>query len=570
MTKPIVGIDLGTTNSLVAIWKDGEPRVIENVLGRALTPSVVGVDDDGRILVGEAAKERLLTHPQRTIANFKRSMGTAQTFFLGDRTFRPEDLSSFVLRSLKADAEAFLGHPVEEAVISVPAYFNDAQRKATRAAGELAGIAVERLINEPTAAAMAYGIHEAPNESTFLVFDLGGGTFDVSVLELFDGVMEVHASAGDNFLGGEDFVTVLERRFAKHASIDPDRLSPIDRNRLRRTLEQAKLRLSVADEAPIQVRLAEEEHQWTVSRAEFESAADHLVQRMRTPLERALRDSKLKVADLDAVVLVGGATRMPLVRALAARLFGRFPLTQIHPDEAVARGAAIQAGLKSRDQALSEIVLTDICPYTLGVGVAVTDKNGLVVDREFSPILERNTVVPTSREQTYTPIHDEQTSVKFDIYQGESRRLDHNVSLGSVTLPLPRGGNARERSLLVRFTYDINGLLEVEAKVAGTEIRERLVIEGNPGMLTKEEVQERLRALEAIKVHPRDQMENRTVLARGERIFEESLGEVRLHISRLLGEFVAVLSRQERQQIERARTELSRELDSIEQRSAPW
>jgi molecular chaperone HscC len=564
----MVGIDLGTTNSLVAIWRDGEARVIENVLGSALTPSVVGIDDDGRILVGEAAKERLLTHPQRTIANFKRSMGTAQTFVLGDRTFRPEDLSSFVLRSLKADAEAFLGQPVEEAVISVPAYFNDAQRKATRAAGELAGLAVERLINEPTAAAMAYGMHEAPNESTFLVFDLGGGTFDVSVLELFDGVMEVHASAGDNFLGGEDFVTVLEWRFSKHACIDPDRLSPIGRSRLRRTLEQAKLQLSVAETAAIRVRLEEEDYQWTVSRAEFESAADHLVQRMRTPLERALRDAKLKVADLDAVVLVGGATRMPLVRALAARLFGRFPLTQIHPDEAVAQGAAIQAGLKSRDKALSEIVLTDICPYTLGIGVAVTDKDGRVADREFSPILERNTVVPTSREHAYAPVYDEQTSVKFEIYQGESRRLDHNISLGSVTLPLPRGGNARERSLLVRFTYDINGLLEVEAKVAGTKIRERLVIEGNPGMLTPVEVHERLRALEA--TGSSNQMENRTVLARGERIFEESLGEVRLHIGRLLGEFEAVLSRQEKQQIERARTELSRELDRIDEHSKPW
>ena len=570
MKKPIVGIDLGTTNSLVAIWKDGEPCVIENVLGSLLTPSVVGIDDDGRILVGQAAKERLLTHTHLTIANFKRSMGTAQTFSLGGRTFRPEELSSFVLRSLKADAEAFLGQAVEEAVISVPAYFNDAQRKATRAAGELAGLAVERLINEPTAAAMAFGIHEAKNESTFLIFDLGGGTFDVSVLELFDGVMEVHASAGDNFLGGEDFVTVLESRFSKHAGIEPDALSPVDRSRLRRTLEQAKLRLSVADTAAIQVRLKDEDYQWTVSRAEFESAADHLVERMRTPLDRALRDAKLKVADLDAVILVGGATRMPLVRSLAARLFGRFPLPQIHPDEAVARGAAIQAGLKSRDEALSETVLIDICPYSLGVAVAVTDKNGRVVDQAFSPILERNTVVPTSREETYTPLHDEQTSVQFQIYQGESRRLDHNIALGSFTLPLPRGGKSRARSLLVRFTYDINGLLEVEATVAGTEIRESLVIEGNPGTLTPEEIQERLRALEALKVHPRDQMENRTLLARGERIFEESLGDLRLHVGRILGEFEAVLAHQERQPIERTRTELSRELDRIDQRSTPW
>ncbi|MGH9388311.1 MAG: molecular chaperone HscC [Vicinamibacteria bacterium] len=570
MKKPIVGIDLGTTNSLVAIWKEGEARVLSNVLGCALTPSVVGVDDDGRILVGQAAKERLLTHPHLTVGNFKRSMGTTQTFLLGGPTFRPEELSSLVLRSLKADAEAFLGHAVEEAVISVPAYFNDAQRKATRTAGVLAGLAVERLINEPTAAAMAYGMHEATNESTFLVFDLGGGTFDVSVLEIFDGVMEVHASAGDNFLGGEDFVTVLEERFSRHVGIDPDDLSPIDRSRLRRALEETKLRLSAADTATVQVRLEALDCEWTVSRAEFESAAEPLVERMRAPIERALRDARLKVADLDAVVLVGGATRMPLVRALAARLFGRFPLAKIHPDEAVARGAAIQAGLKSRDEALSETVLTDICPYSLGVAVAVTDKNGTVIDHEFSPILERNTIVPTSCERHYSPIHDEQTAVRMEIYQGESRKLDHNIFLGSVTLPLPRGGKARERSLLVRFTYDINGLLEVEARVAGTEICESLVIEGNPGTLTPDEILERLRALECLKVHPREQMENRTLLARGERLFEESLGDLRLRIGRLLGEFEAVLESQAREQIERAQMELRRELDRLEQRSTPW
>jgi molecular chaperone HscC len=570
MKRPIVGIDLGTTNSLVAVWRDGEARLIENVLGCALTPSVVGLDDDGRILVGQAAKERLLTHPDRTAANFKRSMGTGKVFDLSARSFRPEELSSFVLRSLKADAEAFLGEPVEEAVISVPAYFNDAQRKATRAAGELAGFTVERLINEPTAAAMAYGMHEAPDESTFLVFDLGGGTFDVSVLELFDGVMEVHASAGDNFLGGEDFVTVLEWRFCKHTGIDPDTLSLTDRSRLRRALEQAKLRLSAAETAAVPVRLEERDYQWTVSRAELESAAEHLIQRMRMPLERALRDARLKVSDLDAVVLVGGATRMPLVRSLATRLFGRFPLSQIHPDEAVALGTAIQAGLKSRDRALSELVLTDICPYSLGIAVAVTDHRGNVVDREFSPILERNTVVPASREETYAPVRPEQTAVKFDIYQGESRKLEHNVALGSFTLPLPSGRNALERSLLVRFTYDINGLLEVEANVAGTDVRESLVIEGNSGTLTEAEIEARLQALQGLKVHPRDQMQNRTLLARGERIYEESLGDVRFHVARLLADFEAVLSRQERQAIERARAELSRELDRLEELQTPW
>jgi molecular chaperone HscC len=304
----IVGIDLGTTYSLVALCRDGEPQVIENVLGARLTPSVVGLDDDGEILIGQAAKERLITHPEATAATFKRYMGTGRLTWLGSRRFRPEELSSFVLRSLKADAEAFLGETVEEAIVSVPAYFGDAQRKATRAAGELAGLRVERLVNEPTAAAMAYGLHEAANESTFLVFDLGGGTFDVSVVELFDGVMEVHASAGDNFLGGEDFTSALADAFLERAGVQEGDLEPGERSRLRKQAELAKLRLSDADTAEIRLTLRGRDIDWLATRSLLESLTRPLVERMRRPVERAMRDAHLRVADLDGVVLVGGAT----------------------------------------------------------------------------------------------------------------------------------------------------------------------------------------------------------------------------------------------------------------------
>jgi molecular chaperone HscC len=560
----IVGVDLGTTYSLVAVWRDGQPRLIDNVLGARLTPSVVGIDDDGQVLVGQAAKERLITHPALTAATFKRYMGTNRLTRLGSRAFRPEELSSFVLRSLKADAEAFLSETVEEAVISVPAYFGDAQRKATRAAGELAGLKVERLINEPTAAAMAYGLHEAKNETTFLVFDLGGGTFDVSVVELFDGVMEVHASAGDSFLGGEDFTSALAKAFLEHAGVQEDALELGEKSRLWKQAELAKLQLTVADATEVKLVLKEREVCWSASRTLLEKRTEELVERMRRPVERAMRDANLRAADLDGVVLVGGATRMPLVRTLAAKLFGRFPLSTVHPDEAVALGAAIQSGLKSRDKALSEVVLTDTSPHSLGVAVAVPDEMGRPVGCEFSPVIERNTVIPASREQSYSPTHDQQREVKIDIYQGESRRLENNVKLGSLTLPLPPG-RASERQLLVRFTYDINGLLEVDTRVAGTEVRRSLVIQGNPGLLTPEEVTRRLKELEALKIHPRDQMENRTVLARGERMFEESLGMRRLQIGRLLSLFDAVLARQDHREIDRARQELVRELDQLEE-----
>jgi molecular chaperone HscC len=564
----IVGIDLGTTNSLIGLFRDGGARLIPNVLGSNLTPSVVGLDDDGRVLVGQAAKERLITHPDLTVASFKRFMGTERVTHLGHRGLRPEELSSFVLRALKADAESHLGEPVVEAVISVPAYFNDAQRKATRMAGELAGLNVERLVNEPTAAAIAYGLHEAPTESRFLVFDLGGGTFDVSVLELFEGVMEVHASAGDNQLGGDDFTQLLADAFLERAQLKPATLVPIETSVLRKQAEIAKRGLSNAESAAMKLVLEGHPHEWTVNRHDLEGLAKTLIERMRRPVERAMRDARMNVAALNAVVLVGGATRMPLVHALAARLFGRFPLTHVHPDEAVALGAAIQAGLKARDRALSETVLTDVCPYSLGVNCAVVDENRNLIGLEFSPILERNTVVPASREQTYFAIHEDQREVRFDIYQGESRRLENNVRIGSMTVPLPPG-NARDRAISVRFTYDINGLLEIDTAVAGGG-RKTLVIEGSPGSMTSEEIRARLKELEMMKVHPRETLENRTAMARAERLFEESLGDLRQHVSRLIAGFEAVLARQDLREIAKARQELLQDLDRIEGGPGFW
>jgi molecular chaperone HscC len=560
----IVGIDLGTTYSLVSAFREGAPRLVENVLSARLTPSVVGLDDDGQVLVGQAAKERLITHPALTAATFKRYMGTDRVVELGSRGFRPEELSSLVLQSLKADAEASLGEKVDEAVISVPAYFGDAQRKATRTAGELAGLKVERLINEPTAAAMAYGLHEAQNETTFLVFDLGGGTFDVSVVEIFDSVVEVHASAGDSFLGGEDFTGVLAAALLEHAGLDESKLALGEKSRLWKQAELGKQQLTTAETVDLKITLAGRDIAWTASRDLFEERSRPLVERMRRPVERAMRDAQLAASDLDGVVLVGGATRMPLVRALAAKLFGRFPLTSVHPDEAVALGTGIQAGLKARDKALSEVVLTDTSPHSLGVGVAVPNERGEPVGREFSPIIERNTVIPASREHAYSAIHANQTQVDFEIFQGESRRLENNVKLGSLSLPLPPG-DARKQQLLVRFTYDINGLLEVDTRVAGTDVRRSLVIEGNPGFLTREEIDKRLAALRALKIHPREQMENRTLLARGERIYEEALGERRLLAGRLLSRFDAVLARQDPHEIDRERRAIGKELDALEE-----
>ena len=555
----IVGIDLGTTNSLVAAFLDGEPRLIPNTLGHNLTPSVVGLDDDGRVLVGLAARERLLTHPALTTSLFKRYMGSSREVELGRKKFRPEELSSLVLRSLKADAEAFLGAPVEEAVITVPAYFSEAQRRATRTAGELAGLKVERLLNEPTAAALAYGLHQAHLESKFLVFDLGGGTFDVSVLELFEGVIEVRASTGDNFLGGEDFVEALYRSFlervAAPAGVAEKNLDVKSRARLREALERAKRELSTAAAAEVVLPVKGQTLRWTIDAGDLQAIGEPLLQRLRGPVERALRDARIKSADLDEVVLAGGATRMPLVRKLVAHLFGRFPSTRLDPDEVVALGAAVQAGLKSRDRALDELVMTDVCPYTLGTEVAQETSPGNYEYGIYLPVIERNTPIPASRSRTVSTLKDYQTRLEIPVFQGESRWVRDNIRLGSLEIQVPRR-KAGEVSIDIRYTYDVDGLLECEVCFPETGKLERLVIQENPGALTSEQLERRLAELAKLKIHPRDEQENRTLMARGERCYQEYLGEPRIQVGQALIELRRQLEAQDPRGIEVARRKL--------------
>ena len=543
----IVGIDLGTTNSLIAVWENGAARLIPNSVGELLTPSCVSIDDDGSILVGRAARERLQTHPRASAANFKRMMGSDTTVKLNKRAFRPEELSAMVLRSLKEDAEAALGQPVHEAIITVPAYFSDAQRKATRAAGQLAGLKVERLLNEPTAAALAYGIHQRDSETTFLVFDLGGGTFDVSVLDLFENVMEVRASAGDNYLGGEDFVTVLVERFFAAAAV-PQALKDDAHfmQRLHAQVELAKRALSDAPQAWIRVGDGKHEYGMELGEAQLEQSCADLLARLRHPVERALRDARLPIAQLDNIVLAGGATRMPLVRKMAARMFGRFPACDIDPDQVVALGAAIQAGLKMKDAALDEVVMTDVAPYSLGVATTMLVAADQFSHGHFDPIIERNTVIPASRVKRYFPLQDTQRVIELLVYQGEARMASDNIKLGALTIPLAAGD---DEGVDVRFTYDVNGLLQVEATLVRTRDVHTLVIEGNPGLLSAPEIAQRFQALSELKIHPRDRMENRTLLARGERLYQQLRGNERERLGHEIARFEQALGTQERRVI---------------------
>ncbi|WP_296404706.1 molecular chaperone HscC [Psychrobacter sp.] len=570
MSSPIIGIDLGTTNSLVAFWHQDKAVLIPNSLGRVLTPSVVSIDKDGSILVGQTAKERLISHPEQTASVFKRFMGSQKTYRLGHQKFSPEELSSLVLSSLKADAEAYLKCEVTDAVITVPAYFNDYQRQATKNAAHLAGLTVRRLLNEPTAAAMAYGLHENSDDRKFLVLDLGGGTFDVTLLELFSGIMEVRASAGDNTLGGEDFTQVLIDGFIAHQKqVYPNITSEFWQPHLALlygVAENSKRELTINNTAQLSLTIDGTTYDWQVSSTDYEKLAEPLLQRFRQPIERAVRDAKLRIKELDDIVLVGGATRMPLFRQLMTRLLGRFPSVGLNPDETIAIGAAIQAGLVAEDVALDEVILTDVSPYSLGVDTTIEIAPNKYQHGVFAPIIERNTVIPTSKVHTFYPMDDNQTAVDFKIYQGEARLTRDNIKIGemSVTLPSRYRGKSKDLPLNVRFSYDVNGLLEVDIDVEGSTEQYNLVIQNGAKHIDAEEMQRSKQKLSALKTHPRDQAENRNLLARAERLYTQRLGFEREQLARLIGWYESILNSQDPIQIRHANKELLKSLDQFE------
>ena len=557
----LIGIDLGTTNSLVACFREGKAELIPNRLGSFLTPSVVSVDPQGNLYIGEAARERALVHPLESAAVFKRSMGTDRDFVLGEFHFRAEELSSLILKSLKEDAESYLGEAVTDAIISVPAYFNDLQRKATTRAGEIAGLNVVRIINEPTAAAIAHGMAET-DDSRYLVFDLGGGTFDVSILELYSPIMEVHAIAGDNFLGGEDFTKVLCDLFYAHAGVSPESLDPKIRSEVRKTAESCKCAFSNTAAIIMICNLGEKTHAMPLTLQQYEEACAPLLERLRKPVERSLRDANVSLQDIDQIVLVGGATRSPVIRRFVERLFGRKPSLRIDPDVAVALGAALQCAMKERNRDIQEVVLTDVCPFTLGTEV-VADNGTFEESGHYLPIIERNTTIPVSRTQTVCTASDNQTKVCVKVLQGESRMAANNLLLGELTVTVPAGPKGKEAVDII-YTYDVNSLLEVEVHVKSTGLRRRMIIQNSKNPMSEEEAKARLEKLQYLKRNPREEEANRLVILRGERMYEESTADAREAIDRAMLDFDRALKRQDRTEIDRAREKLERFLDEME------
>jgi molecular chaperone HscC len=561
---PVIGIDLGTTNSAAAFLGPAGPEIIPNALGDRLTPSVVGVDGSGAVLVGAAARELRVLRPESCAALFKRHMGTDHAVTLAGRTFNPEELSGLVLRALKADADAFFGRPVTRAVITCPAYFNDRQRKATIAAGRIAGFTVERILNEPTAAAIAYGFHDAGDDKTLLVFDLGGGTFDVSVVELFEGTLEVKASAGESALGGEDFTRAVAARVLEARGVPFERAearTPKKVSRLIQQCEKAKCALSRDEAATIRVPDDAGEYgpgsaDVAVTREQLERWVSPILARIELPLRRVLSDAGLAKDRLDEVILVGGATRMPLVVRRVTELLGKEPRRRLNPDEVVALGAAVQAGLVGRAEAVEDLVVTDVAPFTLGVAVS-KQFAGDVRDGYFDPVIDRNTTIPVSRVKRYSTVVPNQTTIIVGVYQGESRRVEENQLLGEFEVRgIPPGPAGQEVD--IRFTYDLNGVLEVEATVVSTRRTVTHVIAKHARGMTDDQIKQAVRDMERLKAHPRDEEANRFVLLRAERVYKELSAELRQALGMLLDGFEAALEGREKDVIARHREELER------------
>ena len=522
----IIGIDLGTTNSLCAVFQDGAPKLIPNVHGKFLTPSVVGITDNGEITIGDTAKELRITKPSQCVSCFKRWMGTDRKVQLGKRSFTATELSSLVLHSLKSDAESHLNQQIIEAVITVPAYFNENQRLSTKQAGEMIGLKVRRIINEPTAAALTYGFHDRQAEKHLMVIDLGGGTFDVTLMEIFEGTLEIISTAGESQLGGEDFTDRLVSVVLQQENLQLETAEmkyPLRTARLRQECETAKRDLAKNEKTKIRVPddsgKYDDSKSLSLTRESFSKISRKLVDRLKSPISKALRDGERNPDEIDDIILVGGSTRMVLLGDLVKEYFDREPQMDFNPDEVVALGAAVQAALIADDRAVEDMVMTDVCPFTLGVEV-VKQFGHQVVDGFFQPVINRNTTIPVSKEEVFSTVSPNQTEVKLRVFQGEGRKVKDNLELGELEIhgipPGPPG-----QPVNVRFTYDINGLLEVEAIIPESGQRFKVVLTNHCSSMSDTELKRAVANLEKVKFYPRDELRNQRLVLFCERMVGE-------------------------------------------------
>jgi molecular chaperone HscC len=554
-----IGIDLGTTNSLVCVYRNGHTELIPNELGEYMTNSAVSILEDGTLLIGKAAKERLITHPEQTAASFKRWMGTEQVIRLGrigeedgaetdpavaesrshSKVFLPHELSALVLKQLYEDARRYLGEEIQEAVISVPAYFDDNQRSATSLAAQLAGVPVKRLINEPSAAGLYYMMHYSGEDyRRLMVIDFGGGTLDVSIVECFENIIEIIAIAGDNRLGGDDIDRAIAEYFCKVNALTMDGLSANQRAALLRQAENAKIALSeeACGTLPC-IRLGlDKVYEMVLDKTLLREICEPYLYRMKSVIARAVRDSHLSPEELKDIVLVGGSARLAVLGDFLEELVGKRPVLAGNPEFMVAQGAGICAGIKSRLEGLRDVVMTDVCPFSLGIAVCddVRDQNP-----HMATMISRSSMLPASRGETFYTLQDHQTAIRLDVYQGEGYYASENRKIGELLMHVPPKA-AGEEWVYVVFSYDINGILHVEAECKGGDKRETVIV--NPKVrLGDEELQRKVQELKNLRFAAHGSQEDMLYIAKAERLYMELIGKDREQVAEFISRYRQIL-----------------------------
>lgn len=534
----LIGIDLGTTNSLACIYKNGRAELIPNELGRYATKSCVSILEDDTIVVGAAARERLISHPKRTAASFKTWMGTERTFTLGGRDFLPHELSALVLKKIVHSAESYLGEAVEEAIISVPAYFNDNQRCATKLAAQLAGLPVKRLINEPSAAALYYSCQSGKSECKLMVIDFGGGTLDVSVVDCFENMIEIIAIAGNNRLGGDDIDKSIIDYFCSENGLVFEELNNEYKARLFTMAEAAKIKLSKEPDQELLPTLSTQDDIYKIklNKEILSNLCRPVFEKVRTVISRAVKDSGIPVADLDDVVLVGGSSRLSVFGDYLEKLFSKRPTLAANPESIIALGTGLCAGIKARNQELKDIVMTDVCPFSLGIAAYnhQQDKNP-----HMEILIQRSSMLPAKHSGTFYTLFHDQRRIKLEIYQGEHYYASGNLKLGelSVSVPPDLAGN---QSVQVTFAYDINGILEVHALGSGGDQKSRIIM--NPRLkLSEEETAQIVEGFQELELDTQISDMDRLYLAQAERLFTELVGDARAEAAYLIDSFTSAI-----------------------------
>lgn len=526
----VIGIDLGTTNSLAAVWKEGEAVLIADGLGNLMMPSMVAIDMEGNILTGQAAKEEELLHPERCASNFKRFMGTEKVYTLADRKFTPEELSSLILRRIRAEAEEYLGEEVTEAVISVPAYFNNDQRYATKLAAELAGIYCERIINEPSAAALTVRKTDMEGEQLFLVFDFGGGTLDVSIVDCFENIVEITTIAGDNHLGGTDFDHAIAQAFCEENGIVWNAMGKRQQTALLFESRRCKEQLSLRNDVKMEFGMETGSYAMELTTEKLFRIGQRLFQRMKNVISKAVRDSGVGLDDITNVLLAGGSSRMPVVQMFLSRLFGRDVIVGEDPDLLIARGVGIYTGIKERREEVKDILMTDVCPFSLGTATA----GNMPGDPEkMCMMIERNSILPCHVEMVFTTAGDYQDKILFKVYQGENYNPEANLKIGELIIPVAKAPKGEAR-VKVAFTYNINGILEISAVDCATKNTVKTTMVSGYKQLSSQQVAAIKGQMENMKFLSKEQEERKAILAMGERLYAETTGDRRQYVEQAM------------------------------------